>query len=896
MNLLNKLTIKNLKLNKKRTIVTIIGIILSTALITGVATLVTSFKETIINDKRKSTGYYHYEFEDVPIEDLKYITNNRNVKQYYFTKNIGYALLNNSANEYKPYVYIIGFSRDAIENLNINLKEGKMPENENQIVVSNHMITNGGLQYKIGDKIKLDIGERVTSENGIEYELNQNNPYIDEEIFKSSYIKEYEIVGIIERPDYNLEEYSAPGYTVITYLEENISTNSVNVYTVYKNLQKHIETTAQILDISEENMKDLAKYGTSDEIQKLKYNYNANESLIKWENLEFSNSTVAMLYSVSSLIILIIIFTSVFCIRNSFEISITERIKQYGMLASIGATSKQIKKDVLYEGLILGAIGIPLGILSGLFAIFILLKVIQGILASAIEITFVFKTSFASIIISILLCSITIYLSARKSAKKASKVSPIEAIRSNQDIKIKEGKNSLKTPKIIKKIFGIGGIIAYKNLKRNKKKYRTTVISIVTSVAIFIAMTSFFTYAFKSNDIYNTKRSYNLIVYETNQIDLVDDNYNKLKQIANIDGIEDYTILMSNTIFIPKAELQNHYSEKNKKITKAIEELESELYEEEEDSSNDTSEELSYITIYALQQQEYQKFIEQTGLKYDECKDKAILIDNMKNYVTIDEKSSYVLYRLYDYKKGDKIDATIKLSQIENESESENINIDKTITIEIAGLTDERPMGLENVYSSNGFIIVSEEFFEKNDIETKQVEMFINAKDADQIEEYINKNYPNDFYVNNIEKSIREQNAVWLVIAIFLYGFIIVISLIGVTNIFNTITTNMTLRSKEFANLKSIGMTKKEFNKMIRLESFFYCVKSLIFGIIIGSILSFLLYKAFAEGIDMGYIYPIQGVIISIIAVALLITTIMKYTLNKINKQNIIETIRKDNI
>ena len=896
MNLLNKLTIKNLKLNKKRTIVTIIGIILSTALITGVATLVTSFKETIINDKRKSTGYYHYEFEDVPIEDLKYITNNRNVKQYYFTKNIGYALLNNSANEYKPYVYIIGFSRDAIENLNINLKEGKMPENENQIVVSNHMITNGGLQYKIGDKIKLDIGERVTSENGIEYELNQNNPYIDEEIFKSSYIKEYEIVGIIERPDYNLEEYSAPGYTVITYLEENISTNSVNVYTVYKNLQKHIETTAQILDISEENMKDLAKYGTSDEIQKLKYNYNANESLIKWENLEFSNSTVAMLYSVSSLIILIIIFTSVFCIRNSFEISITERIKQYGMLASIGATSKQIKKDVLYEGLILGAIGIPLGILSGLFAIFILLKVIQGILASAIEITFVFKTSFASIIISILLCSITIYLSARKSAKKASKVSPIEAIRSNQDIKIKEGKNSLKTPKIIKKIFGIGGIIAYKNLKRNKKKYRTTVISIVTSVAIFIAMTSFFTYAFKSNDIYNTKRSYNLIVYETNQIDLVDDNYNKLKQIANIDGIEDYTILMSNTIFIPKAELQNHYSEKNKKITKAIEELESELYEEEEDSSNDTSEELSYITIYALQQQEYQKFIEQTGLKYDECKDKAILIDNMKNYVTIDEKSSYVLYRLYDYKKGDKIDATIKLSQIENESESENINIDKTITIEIAGLTDERPMGLENVYSSNGFIIVSEEFFEKNDIETKQVEMFINAKDADQIEEYINKNYPNDFYVNNIEKSIREQNAVWLVIAIFLYGFIIVISLIGVTNIFNTTTTNMTLRSKEFANLKSIGMTKKEFNKMIRLESFFYCVKSLIFGIIIGSILSFLLYKAFAEGIDMGYIYPIQGVIISIIAVALLITTIMKYTLNKINKQNIIETIRKDNI
>lgn len=868
MNLLNKLTIKNLKLNKKRTIVTIIGIILSTALITGVATLVTSFRETMINYIKEETGNYHYKYSNVPKEEIKYIENNRNIDEFYITQNIGYALLEGSKNEYKPYLHIQGFDQKAIENLRLNLVEGRMPKNENELVISQHIEYNGGVVLKVGDTLTLNIGKRTIAGE----DLNQNNPYINEdgeqENFESEYTKEYKIVGIIERLSYDVEDYSAPGYTVITYLEnhENIS-GTTNIYTLYKDLNKQYETTAQILELDEGALQQ-------GYIKNAKYNFEKNETLIQWEILEFSASTVAMLYSVAAVIIAIIIFTSVFCIRNSFEISITERIKQYGMLASVGTTSKQIRKNVLYEGLILGIIGIPLGILSGLFAIFILLQVVQNILGEMLPngFSFVFKTSLTAIIISVLLCGVTIYLSAKKSAKKASKVSPIDAIRNSQEIKIKN-RRSLKSPKLIKKVFGIGGDISYKNLKRNKKKYRATVISIVVSVSVFIAMSSFFTYAFKANDMYYVKRDYNITVRPINYSSYEEIDLNKIDEIISQSSVKEYSTINNIYVNVERAELEKHYSEKYK-----------EIYLETDEESASTVEEMA---IAVISEEEYKRFVKEIGIKYEDAKDKAILLDDMKEYV-IDEngKGKYELLRIYDYQKGD----TIEFEFI-NDGEATKGEI------EIITATDKKPMGLEGTYYYAGQIIVSEEWFNNyQEYSENNLRVYINSKDTKELATFVEDNFPNEFHVYDYEEEVRQQNAMWLVIAIFIYGFITVISLIGVTSIFNTITTNMNLRSKEFANLKSIGMTKKEFNRMIRLESIFYCGKSLFYGILLGTGLSYLIYIAFAEGVEMGFIFPTSGVILAIIAVAILITVIMQYSLKKINKQNIIETIRKDNI
>lgn len=868
MNLLNKLTVTNLKLNKKRTTVTIIGIILATALITAVAGMVTSFSKTMVNRSKEVDGDYHYKYINVPKDELKYIENNRNVESYFITQNIGYSYLKNSQNEYKPYLYLMSYNGKALEKSGLILTQGRMPQNDNEIVISDHILKNGKVEYKIGDKLTLDISKRLSDKE----ELGQQNSYVEgKETLKKQFTKTYEVVGIIERPNRSTEPYSAPGYTIITYLDNNKIEGKSNIYVRYtkKGLNNRYQVTADILGLSRDTFEKILKGTATNEdfmqIEKAKYLFAENGSLLTYEALNVSYSNLSMIYALAGIIIAIIIFTSVFCIRNSFNISITEKMKQYGMLASVGATSKQIKKNVLYEALILSVIGIPLGILSGILAVFILLKVIGIILKESLNsINFIFAVPWSAVILAVVLSLITIFLSARKSAKRASKVSPIEAIRSNEDIKIKSKK--VKSPKIIKRVFGVGGDIAYKNLKRNKKKYRTTVISIVVSVSIFIAMSCFMNYAFKTSSIYYSTKEYNIVVYA----DSVKDK-NILEEIAKLEDVKKSSLLRYGTISIDKNDIK--YSEKAQKYILN-------RYAEEEKSQ--------YVAIrmVALGNEEYERYIKELGLKYENVKNEMILINNTRVYVTDENgKGVYQAFDVFEAKAGDKLNV-----EIFNNNQKEQTRIAK--------VTDKIPMGLENVYVDSGTIIVSDEWMDKHysKEEINRMELCIKVENADKLEEYVKNTYKSNIYINNFDKMVREQNALWLVIAIFLYGFIAVISLIGITNIFNTITTNMNLRSKEFANLKSIGMTKKEFNKMIRLESIFYGTKSLLIGIPIGIGLSYAIYKAFGESAEMGFLFPTSGVIISIISVFILIAGIMHYSLNKINKQNIIETIRKDNI
>ena len=204
MNLLNRLTIKNLKLNKRRTIVTIIGIMLSVALITVVATIYSSGIKSLILYEKKIQGNFHVAFYDVPSEEVSSIKNNRWVDDVFLTKKLGYAELKDSKNKDKPYAYILGLNKESMENLSIRLVDGRFPTNESEILISTHLKTNGRIDLKVGDNITLDVGKRVSDD----YELEQHNPYNEgiEELVNTN-TKAYTIVGIIERHAYNVEPY-----------------------------------------------------------------------------------------------------------------------------------------------------------------------------------------------------------------------------------------------------------------------------------------------------------------------------------------------------------------------------------------------------------------------------------------------------------------------------------------------------------------------------------------------------------------------------------------------------------------------------------------------------------------------------------------------------------------
>lgn len=875
MNLLNNLTIKNLKLNKKRTIVTIIGIMLSVALITAVATIYSSLIKSLIDFETYQKGNFHAAFFDVPINEIETIKNNRCVEKVHLTSNIGYAKLEGSKNEYKPYIYVKGFTKDSIKELSAKLVEGRFPENENEIIIPTHLKTNGRVNLNVGETITLDVGTRMSEGS----ELTQDNPFsyeANEKIINTTE-KTYKIVGIIERPASNIESYQAPGYTFITCVNEKDIKNKADVYCKYtKNGSKnYANVTANILGVNENTYnKFISKnYSSEEEANSLakkvadnaKYKYDLNTYLITLENNPFDQNAVGNFGILVAIVCVIIVVTSVFCIKNSFDISITEKIKQYGMLRSVGATKKQIRKNVFFEATILGLIGIPLGLFAGMLASYILVKVTNLFLTDMLTegLKLVLSYSWIAIIFAILLGFITIYFSALRSAFKAEKVSPIDSIRNSSNIKIKAKK--VKSPKIIKKIFGIGGEISYKNLKRNKKKYRTTVISIVVSVSVFIALSYFMNVAFSEIGRTIDVSDYNISLwYYISK----DEQYGKIEKILQLDNINNYTISKSVSLIIDNPNFNEKY-------------LEAQHTSKETMIENENN----YYVINTLGKEQYKKYLKELNLDYNNFKDKAIIIDQIEAKYQNEKNKNVTKYlREYNYKENDTINGKYE----DSEGKMSEFKID------VGLVTDKLPFGLnQNI----PYIIVSDELYDKLGMKSAEPYLLIDSSNPDKLQNEMEEILKDENYtINNMNENVKIMRNMYILIGIFLYGFIIVISLIGVTNIFNTITTNMNLRRQEFAMLKSVGMTSKEFSRMIRLESTFMGIKALLWGIPIGLGLSYLEYKPLVGYEGLPFEMPILAIIISIIVVYLLITILMKYSMNKINKQNTIETIRNENI
>ncbi len=832
MQILNRLTIRNLKLNKKRTIVTIIGIILATALLTAVAAMAVSLKESITLRAKKVDGDFHLLLYDMTDKEKESVINNRQVESYYEMHEVGYAVLDGCVNDSKPYVYIEALDGDTFEKAEINVTSGRLPEDDSEIVISSHIKTNGGVKYNIGDEITFDVGDRTY--NG--KKLYQNDDYREDELLDVKKTKTYKVVGICDRLPYGEEPRTAPGYSVITFANKSdTSLNKSDIYIRFhkKVLKDRYNITADILGVDRILFnKQYSGSPTDEEAEILKnqldkaHSYYINNSLIKYE--VFYDSGVAFVYNMAAVVMVIIIITSAVCISNSFAISINQKTKQYGMLASIGATPRQIRKNVFFEAAFMGVIGVAAGIVVGLSASYILVILSNKMLIDTLEMSIVYAPSLLGVLLSIVLAIVTIVLSALVPAIRASRMSPIMAINHSEDIKIKS--KSLRTPELVSKVWGEGGVLAYKNMKRNKRKYRVITISIALSVMTFIAL-----YGFMS---------------------LLTDSANRY---AN--GNIDLRVYMSSYKSMS-------VDEADKKVSDIVNRI-----------NNETN-----ITDFTFARGFY------ASLK-DEPKYSSDYKEVNKYEAGLSENNGYKAGDVLTYR----IDTSNSSKSLDNSKSSDDTTF---YDIKIVALSNERPFGYDNAYTSYGYLIVSDDYmsqFNPGDIDCS-VLLNINCDDPDKAQDILVNEF--DIGKNNIVNAAQErrnnENLI-LTIKIFLYGFIAIVSLIGITNIFNTVTTGMELRGKEFAMLQSIGMTKKEFDKMIRLESVFYGSKALIIGVVSGTLLSYVIYISAGES-QLRYVFPLPAIVIAVIVVIILLLGIMKYSIAQIRKQNIIETIRNENI
>jgi putative ABC transport system permease protein len=817
-------------------------------LMVGIGLLFSSFQDLMIRDTIGYSGKYEAKYNDVDLIKLNDIKNKNFT--YFYEKPIGFSKIE-SSNEYKPYMYITSVNREYFDEL--KLIKGDIPKNENEIVISNHVITNGGLDYKVGDIVTFTYGSRNIDGNI----TLANNELVDGEFLTNGGTHTYKIVGIVERS--NFENYSACGYTAFT-LDVNNDKGSVNLYVMFNKNKKIIKQS-----------EELAK--------RLNYDndINYNSTLLALYGESTYGNVMTTMVSMMMIMLALVSIGCIIVIYNSFAISVMERKKEFGLLSSIGTTKRQLSHTVFFEAVFVGVIGIILGILGAYIGIGCVVLVINNLIGDMLEYKLHLVTNPLFIIIPVIFMIIVIGVSAFIPSRRASKVSPIEAIRQNDDIKI--NKKKIRTSKLVLKLFGIEGEIALKNIKRNKKKYRVTIVSLFISIVLFISFSSYMNYTL------NTASSVmGEVPYDYRISYFGDDNnkeaLDKINEIVKSSDVKEYvSYSVGNLSIIGDYTYSYEYLDFYKSAYG--------------DDGIKALNNLKYQSIYilVLDDNSYNKYKNLIGLD----KDSVILLNKFKGVSY--GNNNRVNYDIPVINNGN---INIKICNFDDDEE----NVDTTKYCN---------KNIDNIFVTNKSFDLIEEFSYMDDfkliVNKKLYDSILdggtdftqfniisdNTNNIDKLTKELDK-YNNVNYIN-IKESMKQANNLILVVKILMYGFISLVTLIGVTSVFNTISTSMALRKREFAILRSIGLTRGGFNKMLFFESLFFGMKSLIFSLPVSIGVTILIHYSLSDMMSIStIIIPWKAIIISIVSVFIIVLLTMMYSSSKIKKHNIIEQIREENI
>ena len=932
MNTIQKLTLRSLLMNKSRTAMTIVAIMLSCALITIIAGMGTSGLHSLVMAEINFSGDYDVSFDGSFNDDsIDRLSRNRDVDGVYYERPVGISNIPEPKSVYKPYMLVHGLSKGAMENcFNAKLKDGRLPENDGEIVLSPMFIKYSKKTYHVGDKLTLSLGDRRMTADSSE-SLYHWTSYHDGEYLDSQKTKEYTIVGILDSVSRQASVHNESACVDVFTLSDNIektwttkgfSGNVGKLYVSYtQNAEKnYVHTTAQIIGISEEDtirhFDNDYSYPSIETISKSNSfgikDFYENQDLLEAKGIFRKQSAIDTMTLIAVILIFIVMGTSVFIIRNSISISATEKTRLFGMLSSVGATPKQIRNCVLYEGFLLTITGVPLGIAAGLGFTFALTNITGGLLKTNLNGNeLIFSVPLWTMAAAVLLGAATVFLSSVSVAITASKVAPIEAVRQSGSVKLKKAKkkSNYKTPKPIGRIFGEGGVIAWKNMKRSKRQYRVTVISLAVSTILFLSVSTFVEAGFKVAKESIDDKKFDIYIHGSSMANWDSPNYPDGKERPN--RTEEYRQFFEKVAKNPNVQ-SCHYSFDIGTYRFVIPEDKIYSYQirgipdipQYFPPSENRDAELDIVTV---DDQTYAEIVKLTGKTAQELKGKAIILNYNRWTEIHDDNSRTITYPPFlNEPEGMILHGSIMKE--EDDRYPDYAGDKGEVTIEIGAAIDSNHRSQVEpyigTYKFSGALIMQINDY-MNTIENWYTwgTMQIMAEDAVALEADIGEmSFDHSIYVENMESYVESMNALMLVVQIFVYGFIAVITLISITNIFNTVTTNMKLRQREMAMLRSIGMTNREFDRMIILESIFCSGKALFFGIPLGLffgwIVCFLMdmmTNAKANG-NSCYVFPITETIICAAAVMLIVGIMMYYSVSKIRKQNIIETIRNENI
>lgn len=860
MNLYTSLTLRYLKQNKRRTLVTIIGIILATALICGIGNICTSFMDYQMRNEIQSNGSFYVTFNNIDKEKADIITKSSGVSEYGYKKDLGSIILDKKNS---TSIDINVFDKNTINSFQITLKNGSYPKNQSEIIVTEDLLNKWN--KKIGDKITLNLGELIYDDMGIISKLK--NPQ------KTT----FKIVGTLDKAPYNSKLFAIAGFD-INSVDKNekfdVSICTKNPKDIYKTAIS-IGENIGLAQADETNDED---YSYNDQTSMYYKDIKFNEGLLRLLGASSYDNINTTLILIVGLVASLVIIATIATIYNSFSIAISERKKQFGILNSIGATKSQVMKLVFLEGFLVSIVGIPIGLLSGTIAIDIVFKVIKTFFKTSafgeLELRVVFSPIV--LIISTLVILLTIFISALIPAINAAKISPLEAIRNSSNLKV----GKIKSSKLVKKIFKTEGELAYKNLRRNKGKFRITLFSLVISIVIFISFNGFVDMFIEANQINYGSITNDLTLYENN-LRTKEEVQKTIDELKKINGLKDVAIDKGYNLNV-------HVDEKN--INKDLREsLKQSDYVDMDNSTYNFINSRLYIPGYFSISN-----IKLSEGKFDRKTAKAengVILVRYSYQESLAKKGKVVLT---NYKVGDTLNCTVY------SYDSDGNEKQKEVKLKILAITDEILTG-NNQYQETSFGVVAYDDLIPSlgikDDESSSNSYYVATNQEkstrDEVKKVAEEN--NLSVIDSIDEAQKLEQTM-NVMKIFVYGFIVVISLVSVTNIINTISTNINLRKREFAIIKSIGVTPQGFKKMIYMESILYGILSLLYGIPIGICMNVLMNKILEGVITVQTLIPYKAILICVVAI-FIITFIASYIpLKKISKQNIIDNIRQDSI
>ncbi|MCL1890592.1 MAG: FtsX-like permease family protein [Coriobacteriia bacterium] len=903
MNIFSKVTLQSLYRNRTRTIVTIVGVILSVALVTAVASFVSSLQSYGLKNSIANNGDWHIAFHNADEALYNELKANDEVESIALTQEIAYAkYYGESAPDDAAFITIMGFEKELYSDQVLwdkamgkntpfwDIAEGRWPQTTTELVVPVGFIYADDIEYHTGDTIVLDASTAWTDFVDPTLFGYQPDDIPQDDLPQDDLVETNHDYASIEGTDDEYveeEEYDKPFRGTRTY-------TIVGTYTWAWDYDSEIYLPLSIYTVADPTELDIKTLGYSIIQVTLKkpadvYNFEShhsgyasvyNSDQLRWLGLSDSDSFNAVLYSLTAILIGLIVFGSVLTIYNAFSISVSERRRQFGILSSVGATKKQLRSSVLFEGLCVAVVGIPLGLLLGFAGIGIALKYVGDLLqviSFGYDIPLSLSVSVGAVLTSIAIGILTILISAYIPARRASKTSAIDSIRQTDDIKL-DGKK-LKSSKLIERFFGLEGSLAHKNFKRNKKRYRSTILSLFVSVVLFISAGAFG--MFLSSGITRVI---------DDSADLLVSSYDQV----NKDGIPELFDKLKNT----KGVTKGSYWSSVGVGSDVPNELLTEQFLNEYSNPHEFYTTFLYFRIMFLDDESYLEYLKDLGLPEAKYTGQDAVLVGLGNERFYSPPAGRFVIRDVFKKKGD---ISLAVSFQLDPEDFENYEL-KELTITLA---DALPQMISKNTASSFTVFAPHslraELDPTFDVETTyNYDEFTlaflsdNPQESERAMQELFDENETYYYVHNIAQEQEENRALLAIVNIFIYGFTIMITLIAVANVFNTISTSINLRRRELAMLRSVGMTNASVNKMMSFECVFYGIKALFYGILVGILVSILVYASVMSGVDVPFTLPWLSIGLSIVGVFVVVFISMMYAVHTVNKENTIEALRFD--